>query len=981
VFGEIPGGLKKFIRHVDDEPFIGDDKPQIEMYQSGRLCAMTGEHVDGSGEDVVDGQDLIDRLCYEYGTAGNTATDTPTDPFATERTDTDTTPSHADVDTAIRESREYDGPAVEEWDTPDDRTVEYDAVLRARERSDELAGTANWKLIGFAAALGYRDGLDKETVLADLRDHPTPQYGYDDSRARKEVRAVYRKAANGNYNPPSAERLAERGILPEDAVDTGEPTAALPFGAVDALSPEERKRAVRKRGVEWPDTDEARDELRDAVFRELRAGNTTVLDAPTALGKTYTAATEPWRRRAGVTGESPVVHLHATTDARDEAAAETRETLGDDAGAVLKGRKEASPVARGDHDPRNAADDPETQVVTIDGRPASEWFDHQCDDKRLPFSTALALARDRNDQGLDDLPPQGQEDPAVAQWDGLPRDDDGHPTKDVIHATHPFAYVPSLRAHTNVILDEQPDFTVDLDQDRIRRMVNAYLREIDAPVSTWEAFVSLARLDTNGDTDAGRERDALDDVLGNNPPTEWYVENPDAHALAPDLTRAIWKTLRWDEPDANGRRSTKVFHEPPRFDAGDGDGYAGVWLSVVVDEENTVRSVRSTPDFSQARAVVGLDAHPSMPMWRLNVAPGMTRDAVLDPAERRLWRRYERGLTVVQVGDATRPRSGPNAREWMNDQRVRTVLDRLRDHYGDGFDTAITSDQVEPAVRRLLADAVDVDHDDLGDEQSLHFGQEKSRNPEAFADADAGYVYGCMDPGDEMILDALAELGLDATPATVETESGDEKREKGRTFDGADADTAREVLASVRENHVAQAAGRYARTPDDPDNGATVCVHTNAAPTGFVDVETPGVEWLATDLQREIIETLDARPTATTRDIADAVDCSKEHVRQTLTRLEDEDLVARFDGAGDHGADVYRAESGTAGEAVADALADLGLDVVGETTNDRLQDPSRWSLAICPGGQPDDVPTRGVSTTVDVDRATSGGDPPPNPGD
>jgi len=117
VFGEIPGGLKKFIRHVDDEPFIGDDKPQIEMYQSGRLCAMTGEHVDGSGEDVVDGQDLIDRLCWEYGTAGNTATDTPSDPFARDRTDTDTdgtTPSHAAVGAAIRDAREYDGPAVEE---------------------------------------------------------------------------------------------------------------------------------------------------------------------------------------------------------------------------------------------------------------------------------------------------------------------------------------------------------------------------------------------------------------------------------------------------------------------------------------------------------------------------------------------------------------------------------------------------------------------------------------------------------------------------------------------------------------------------------------------------------------------------------------------------------------------------------------------------------------------------------------------------
>jgi len=35
----------------------------------------------------------------------------------------------------------------------------------------------------------------------------------------------------------------------------------------------------------------------------------------------------------------------------------------------------------------------------------------------------------------------------------------------VIHATHPFAHVPSIRRHTNIILDEQPDYTADLAGD------------------------------------------------------------------------------------------------------------------------------------------------------------------------------------------------------------------------------------------------------------------------------------------------------------------------------------------------------------------------------------------------------------------------------------------------------------------------------------------------------------------------------------
>ncbi|MFC7059792.1 hypothetical protein [Halovenus salina] len=447
-----------------------------------------------------------------------------------------------------------------------------------------------------------------------------------------------------------------RDPVPSDDADA---VAPLPLALLDRLTGEERERAARKRGLNIPTTDDARTRLRDAVFRELRAGNTTVLDAPTALGKSHTVATEPWRRRGDVTGEAPVVHLHATTDARDDAASKTRDSGAN--GAVLKGRKEISPLARGDHDPRAVAEgDEDRQVVTIDGEPASQWLDRQCDEKGLPFSTALTLARERNDQDLDDLPPEGQEDPAVAQWNGIPRTEDGDPAKDVIHGTHQFAYVPSLRRHTNVILDEQPDFTVEVSDERIQRGVSSYLQAINAPVSSWTGLIALADADLSGSTsDAAKERSALDDALDKDPPTEWYADDRDAHALAPDLARAVWRAVRYGDADGNGRRSAKVLHEPPRLDAGDGDQYAGAWLSVVIDDEDyTVQSVWSTPDLSQARAVVGLDAHPSMPMWELNGAPGMDRDAVLDPAERRLWRRYERGLSVVQIGDATRPAPG-----------------------------------------------------------------------------------------------------------------------------------------------------------------------------------------------------------------------------------------------------------------------------------------------------------------------------------
>jgi putative DNA primase/helicase len=219
VFGEIPGTLRVFIRHIDDEPFVGDDLPAVEMYQSGRLCAMTGLHVDGSGEDVVEGQDLIDRLCWEYGTAGNAGPGTPTDPFADER-DGDSggqTPSHEEVAEALNEAAAFDGDDPAEWKYPDEWSLRYAAIVRARERGDELAGVPNWQLNGYAAAAGYADGLDKEEVIAHLSDV------CDDDDLNREVDQMWRKAEHADHEPPSYPTLVRRGVLPERFEEYGAP--------------------------------------------------------------------------------------------------------------------------------------------------------------------------------------------------------------------------------------------------------------------------------------------------------------------------------------------------------------------------------------------------------------------------------------------------------------------------------------------------------------------------------------------------------------------------------------------------------------------------------------------------------------------------------------------------------------------------------------------------------------------------------------
>jgi hypothetical protein len=259
----------------------------------------------------------------------------------------------------------------------------------------------------------------------------------------------------------------------------------------------------------------------------------------------------------------------------------------------------------------------------------------------------------------------------------------------------------------------------------------------------------------------------------------------------------------------------------------------------------------------------------------------------------------------------------------------------------------------------------------------MHYGEEKSRND--FASESVGLVEGSIDPGDDYVLDLLAELDLDATPERSggECERCDgegcdtcagtgHRRAHGRGFEGDDAETASAILASVREAHVAQAAGRYAREPEDPQSTATVFVRTDALPPGFADIQTPGVVWSYGEKQDRIVETLrEASEPKSAQEIADAADCSKEHVRQTLRRLEHDDRVddvQALEGAGDHGATLYATEG-----VPTSGVVDLDAGV----TNAPVWDSYTWQLAV---RDPDEV-TTSADTTM-----SRGSEPSPRAG-
>ncbi|MCO8242959.1 hypothetical protein [Haladaptatus sp. AB643] len=898
---------------------------ELEIYPGRRYTTVTGDHIPGTATETNDVHGIVDEiLAANPGALDAARAKTPAGrPDGFDREPKMSKADLADIETTSDIQDVFD--AIRHTDPADIR-------LRSTVTHERSDGSKDLDPSWEQSKSGTR--------LAQVGDgwvYRKGMYGLDALQVialEERIITAVTEYPRGEAFWEAVEALRARGAhIPEYEADGDEtdPMSSLPLAKLDAAADGERERVAASNDVEWPSTDEARDRLRENLLDAVRHQEEVVIDAPTGLGKSYTVATEPWLNHADVTDEQPVVHFSPTRKARDAAAEHSHEADGVTYG-VLRGRKEKCTVAHGIHDP--SEEDNDVVEITMNRMPASEWFDTVCDGRGIPFSTAHAYLAEHNDQGVE-LPCSRSEDPcpAISQWEGIPRADDGTPAVDVIHATHQFAYVPGLVQSCNVIFDERPDFAVGgeyLTNERIQRGVTAFLQEAGAPVTTWEAFVQLARrtYGRNVHGDALREAHATLAVLDYEPDREWFLDHPDAHTLVPALAKAIWSALAQGF-DENGRSVGTVSHTPPRLDAGahDADSWSRTWVTIVVDEDNHVRTIRSVPDLSGARCVIGFDAHPSLPLWQRNTTKDILPEHVLDVDERRLWRRYERGLRVVQVGDAVRPLASG---EYFNPDTTRVLLNHLSHHYGEAFDTCITASSVEYRVKQQMREI------GIEDPETMHFGEERSRGD--FGDRSVGLIHGSIDPGDDYVLNLLAECDLHAQPETREIEDGDQRRAHGRGFVGPDADTADEILASVRENHVAQSAGRYARSADDPDNQAIVYVHTSAIPAGFADHQVAGVQWVATDAQRAVIKALRDRRSATARELAEETGVSKRHVAKTLSRLLDDDLVTCRKGAGDHGADVFHT-----GDEPTDGVVELTPD---EITNSGVWGSYTWSFAI-----------------------------------
>jgi len=395
-------------------------------------------------------------------------------------------------------------------------------------------------------------------------------------------------------------------------------------------------------------TQTARDKLEFYIHKALSNECHTLIDAPTSLGKTHTVATTEWRSYPDVTGGEPVVHLHATRKNRDNTA-DKSEQAGVES-QTLKSGLDLCPVAEGEFD---------EELSTVRGQTASAWLNEAVERRGYTFHEAHSDLASR----LNGLPCEAEDDgcPGSSRWQPI-RDEDGSPAFDVIHATHEFARVDDLVEDANVVFDERPSFGEDIDNRQHGTLcgaVNQLLREIEESMS-WNKLVRAVQQGDDNRLSDYRERLSGDDME----PTRWPTHR-DARALVLAMSNA-GERIR-------GRRYVGRAEN----------------TAVVLNQQAELSHVHRTPDLSAARCVIGLDAHPSLHLWRLNTVESLSRTEVLSPEARQRWRREHRGLRVTQVGTDTRPYT----RGWRGagKAKAKRIINELRAEYGSEFRSCISS--------------------------------------------------------------------------------------------------------------------------------------------------------------------------------------------------------------------------------------------------------------------------------------------------
>jgi DNA-binding transcriptional ArsR family regulator len=516
--------------------------------------------------------------------------------------------------------------------------------------------------------------------------------------------------------------------------------------------------------------------------------------------------------------------------------------------------------------------------------------------------------------------------PYAAKWDF---DADEY---DVLIGHYTHAYKENVTSGRVAVLDEFPAgaYESTLSGTALQGAVSYWLDCTDAV-----PFDDYTDLVENRD-DETRRADGLahllDDELESD---EKHVL--DDHAAHADAPLAVF-TLLAGEDLGNGFEK-----------AGFEDDRTGVF-----NRETGEVSVLQPPSFDYASGVVALDGTPTKRMWEESLGTRLNHREILQGDERTEYVRDALNLNIIRTTEYVKPY---NSADHVNTEQDAALLGRVAEQHDEKPGVITTTTAEEEYDAEGVLDLVD---------DTKHYGNVLGSNE--FKEKRLGAVIGSNHYGDEYLQKWGAYAG-----ETVErnTEKG-----AGLSYNGFGDD----VLTHMREHETLQAAMRFGRD----GNGAVVYVHTDTLPEWVPLAGEGRVVTTWSDGMKAVLGALEELERATTAEITERVDLSRQQVFDHLETLRERDVLHREQDDED-GRRVLWQDDGIHrvndhGEVDLDPV---GFDELDETEVRQLARNSiyTWEFTNRPECSDGQGEQRGETEATTTTEATAGGDRPPTGAD
>jgi len=803
VRGQLPEDVKAIDADLPDAE--GFEDAEIEVYDSARFSAMTGDHIQGTPAETSNCQGFLDDLAEEYATvAEGTPDEMLRDPEKSreEIQSVDTTADMQDVLDAIQ----HTGP----------RDIRLRSTVTQERADGSKSLDPSWAQSKSGTRLAQVDdgwvyrkgmvGLDalqvvalEERIITSETDYPSGQDFWD---------AVDALRARGAHIPEY-----------EPAEGDTEQVAVLP--------PAVRDLSTAASGWDWRHTAEqgahslsiadARERTKNAIHDAYETGDRVLIEALPTMGKSYGAI-----KAAADAGEQITVVTKRGHKEQYQQFKEWADEFGLSYYQLPSFTRDCD-TANGEHG--------EDWADTV-----RDWYNRGATPKEIHKAAEYVLG--------EPLPCQrheGQRCPYSSKWDFDPDD------YDVLigHYKHLYRENTVVNGRT-VVIDEFEDGAFEQHLGLDLQGAVSYWLECTEGVP----FDDYTDLLENRD-DPQKRADALlwFEEHGVEPDETHVFDDGSAHAAAP---LAVFTTLAGDDL-GNGFEKAEI------EDVGTG----------VRNRKTDAVSILRPPRLDYASGVVALDGTPTKRLWELSLGERLNHRPVLDDAERTEYVRDALNLNIVRTTEYVKPY---NSADHVNTEQDAALLEGMVENHGDR-PSVITSSTAEHEY-----DAEDVlEYVD----ETKHYGNVLGSNE--FKTKRLGAVIGSNHFGDGFIKKWGAYAG--------EAVARNDEKGAGLSYGGFGD----RVLTHMREHETLQATMRFGRD----GNGAVVYVHTNTLPEWVPLAGEGRVVTTWSDGMKHVVRTLEDLDTATTAEIADAVDLSRQQVFDHLETLRERGVLQREQDAED----------------------------------------------------------------------------------